>query len=332
MSINMLTSRGVVGVSIFVLLIVDICCFSYNQGSNPSASHGSHYSSAASAVHADQGGQSVVWPPKVPKGVIMQHNPSEPHVGPGISKPTAQRGPAPSVGLSSSSGPISSGFRDTSVRKIPAISAQPGAAFQPGPQNIPSAPPNPPSGGEGMSSGIRDVAPSFPEAVSPIEPQYKAGELSQFDRTFDYGNNERETEQQGGQPQPPPPPFIAQESAGQGFAGPPQPVPNPGYGVDFLPFPYDYMFLTGQYPPGTFIHTSSSYDHGRDFWEDVRYERPGREQPVAPVAGFQSPQRIKGPNPLMAGYRPVGGKVGPASSHGGFRQPAGGRNQVKGAY
>ncbi|KAL6117618.1 uncharacterized protein ACO6RY_15364 [Pungitius sinensis] len=331
MSIIMLSSRGVAGVSVFVLLIVDICCFSYNKGSNPSASHGSRYSSAASAVHADQGGQSVVWPLKAPaKVAIVRHNPAEPHVGPGISQPTAQRGPAPSVGRSSSSGPISSGLRDTSVRKIPASSAQPGAAFQPGPQNLPSAPP---SGGEGTSSGIRDVAPSFPEAVSPIEPLYKAGELSQFDRTFDYGNNERETEQQGGQPQPPiPPPFIAQESAGQGFAGPLQPVPNPGYGVGFLPFPYDYVFLTGQYPPGTFIHTSSNYDHGSDYWEDVRYERPGREQPVAPVGGFQSPPRIKGPNPLMAGYRPVGGKVGPASSHGGFRQPPGGRNQVKVTY
>lgn len=196
------------------------------------------------------------------------------------------------------------------------------------------APPNPNSGGVAMSSGIRDVASSFPEAVSPIQPptesQYKAGELSQFDRSFDYGNNEMETEQRGSRP---PPPFFGPASAGQGFAGPLQPNTNIGLGFDFFPAPYyDYMFLTGQYPPGTFSHTSSSYNQGRDYYEDIQYERPGREQPMAPVADFQSPQSIKGPNPRMAGYRQVGAKAKPDSSHRGFRPvsgQAGGRNQVK---
>ncbi|XP_040030946.2 uncharacterized protein LOC120818159 [Gasterosteus aculeatus] len=326
---NMLTAQFVAGASLFALLFVDICCFPYNQGSNPSSSHVSSYSQAAPAVNANQGDQSVVWP-KVPKGVIMQRNPTQPHVGPGISYPTAQRGPAPSVGLSSSSGPISSGFRDPSVRQLPFSSAQPGSAFQPGPERIHMAPPNPNSGGVGVS-GIRDVASSFPEEVSPpTESPYKAGELSQFDRSFDYGNNEMETEQRGSRP---PPPFFGPASAGQGFAGPLQPNTNIGLGFDFFPSPYyDYMFLTGQYPPGTFSHTSSSYNQGRDYYEDIQYERPGREQPMAPVADFQSPQSIKGPNPRMAGYRQVGAKAKPDSSHRGFRPvsgQAGGRNQVK---
>ncbi|TNN65319.1 hypothetical protein EYF80_024473 [Liparis tanakae] len=111
----------------------------------------------------------------------------------------------------------------------------------------------------------------------------------------------------------------------------PDPFPCPFSG----PYPtFDFMFLTGQYPPGTVSHASNSYEQGRDYWEDVHYVRDGQASPqqqMEPLTGDSAaPQSVKDPNPLMAGYGQAGR---PAPSHGGFRQPAnrqaGGRNQVK---
>ncbi|XP_075959186.1 uncharacterized protein LOC142962530 [Anarhichas minor] len=226
------------------------------------------------------------------------------------------------------------GYGDTSVRESPAGSVQPGAAFQPGPQDNWASP---------SLSGGEALAPVFPEEVRPIEPMYKAGALSQFEKSFDYGNNERETEQQGRLPGPPPL-FLQQEYAGQGFIS--QPNPDSNIAGSSLPYPYpypypyyDFMFLTGQYPPGTVSHASNSYEHGSNYYDDVHYVRDNvPEQPMEPFTRFVDPQSFKDPYPVMAGYRQGGGAQagGPASSHGRFRQPvgiqAGGHNLGKGGY
>ncbi|XP_035851355.1 mucin-7-like isoform X2 [Sander lucioperca] len=73
-------------------------------------------------------------------------------------------------------------------------------------------------------------------------PQDQAGELIQEQKSFEHGNSESETEEQGSIP---PPPVIYAAPPPQGFNG--GPVPS---GLVPYPYPnpypyYDYMFLTG---------------------------------------------------------------------------------------
>ncbi|KAK9518103.1 hypothetical protein VZT92_023424 [Zoarces viviparus] len=318
----MMTARFLSGASLFALLIVDICCFPYQKGSNPGASYGSSHPNAAPVLGSYQGAPSgpfspaVVMPTKAPSQGIPLSYQAEPQPGPSVPRPIPQRVQVPSVGAISSSGPVFLGYGDTSVRKSPAGSVQPGAAVQPGPQDNWASP---------SLSGDEALAPVLPEEVRPIEPMYKAGALSQFEKSFDYGNNERETEQRGSLPRPPPL-FLQQEYAGQGFIS----QPNPDYNIagSSLPYPYpyyDFMFLTGQYPPGTVSHASNSYEHGSNYYDDVHYVRDNvPEQPLEPFTRFVDPQSFKDPYPVMAGYRQGGGAQagGPASSPGRFRQPS----------
>ncbi|TNN88254.1 hypothetical protein EYF80_001470 [Liparis tanakae] len=339
----MMTARFVTGASLFALLIVDICCFPYNKGSNP-GSYGSGYPNAASNLDSYQEEPSFQFSPEV---VVPKRAPSTRVPTPSLQarpQPTGQRRPGPS-GVSSSSGPVSSGYREPVVRGNSARASQPEAAFQPGPQDVNWAPPSL-SGGEDMSAAT-PVVSSLSEDLGPIfppGPMYEAGELSHFETSFEHGDNERETEEQG---RLPPPQFYEQEYAGQSFNSQPQQHGNLGesWGPDPFPFPgpypfsgpypnFDFMFLTGQYPPGTVSHASNSYEQGRDYWEDVHYVRDaqaGPRQQMEPLTGDSAaPQSVKDPNPVMAGYGQVDR---PAPSHGGFRQPAnrqaGGRHHVK---
>ncbi|KAK0144791.1 hypothetical protein N1851_016639 [Merluccius polli] len=38
-------------------------------------------------------------------------------------------------------------------------------------------------------------------------------------------------------------------------------------------YPYDWRFLMGQYPPGTYTHSSSGLERGRDDWQENHYLR-----------------------------------------------------------
>lgn len=109
-------------------------------------------------------------------------------------------------------------------------------------------------------------------------PDFQAGELRNYEFFFDHGNDERETEEQGFVP--PPPPFeLSAASSSDGYL---QPVP-PAWGP-VGPSQY-YLFLTGQLPPGTQSHFQSEYETGRDHWDDVHYERyhfPTVLSPAAP--------------------------------------------------
>ncbi|XP_068451561.1 annexin A7-like [Clinocottus analis] len=302
----MTTAQFVSGASLIFLLVVDVCCFPYKKGSNPGAFYGSSYPNAAPTL--DLGSYQAA-----PSG---QFSPAAQPVS-SVPQPTGSRRLAPSV-VSRASVPEFSGYSDPVGRRNPASAAQPGAAFQPGPRDVNWAPPSL-SGSEEMSSGT-PVGSSFPGPVSPIfppEPMYQAGELSHFESSFDHGDNERETEEQGGLVLPPPP-FYEQGYAGQGFVSQPQPDGNIGESWGPGPFPgpvpgpypfYDFMFLTGQYPPGTVSHASNSYEQGRDYWEDVHYVRdgqPGPGQQMEPVTNSAVPQSFRDPNTMMAGYGQAG--------------------------
>ncbi|KAL7396080.1 hypothetical protein ABVT39_028245 [Epinephelus coioides] len=353
----MMTARFFSGASLFALLIVDICCLPVKKGSGPGASYGGGHSNAAPNYDSYHGASSGQYSPGAvghsyaPSAGVSTSYEAAPE--PSVPQPAVHRGPASSAGSSSSSGPAFQLYRGNPMRLSPANSGHSGAAFQLGPRdmNWAVAPPSLLSGGEEMSTGARAAASSQPENVSPPESMYQAGELSHFEESFEHGNSERETEEQGWMPPPPPLPFAAsEESAGAGFISQPQPdsgfisqpQPEPNMGGSWFPYPYyDYMFLTGQYPPGTVTHTSSSFEQGRDHWQDAHYERYYQPQNPAPAEQTETFTDLAAPltivkrpvkTPVMAGYRQGGARTAP--SHGRFRQPAhsqaGGNNMVKG--
>ncbi|XP_037635252.1 circumsporozoite protein-like isoform X2 [Sebastes umbrosus] len=61
------------------------------------------------------------------------------------------------------------------------------------------------------------------------------------------------------------------------------------------------MFVTGQYPPGTVTHTTTSYEQGRDHWQDVHYVRdaphyPAPAQQIETFTGdFTDPESLEDP-------------------------------------
>lgn len=192
------------------------------------------------------------------------------------------------------------------------------------------APPSVFSGAVPAASGY--VSPPLPPLPPPEpEPMYQAGELDHSEHTFDSGDFEMETEEMGFLP--PPPPLPVHNAAGPSFTSEPRPmphpmphpVPRPGWG--FYPY-YDYMFLTGQYPPGTVTHASSSFEQGRDHWQDVHYVRdhypqnPGPVQQPEPVKGLSAPpQGSEAPLPPVVPYGGAAVPGEPWSSHGRPAQP-----------
>ncbi|XP_039650082.1 uncharacterized protein LOC120555463 [Perca fluviatilis] len=138
------------------------------------------------------------------------------------------------------------------------------------------APPSPFSAGASTGPSTQQFAASRP-APQPLGlsfvirpdyflPQYQAGELFQEQKSFEQGNSESENEAQGSMP---PPRFFYAAQTSQGFNG--GPVPS---GLVPYPYPsYDYMFLSGLYPPGTYTYTSNSFEQGRDSWEDAHYTK-----------------------------------------------------------
>ncbi|XP_029297589.1 uncharacterized protein LOC115014695 [Cottoperca gobio] len=243
-----------------------------------------------------------------------------PDTRPSVSEFIVQREIMPFVG-SSSPGLLFSGNRATSVRQNSTSSAQPEAGFQSASQDANWAVASPPDlfyGGEEMSTGTRGVVSSRPKKLSLLQPMYQAGELSNYELSNEHGDFERETEEQGWWPQQPRP---MQESAGQGFASQPRPVFNMGRSLSPYHY-YDFSFLTGQYPPGTFSHASSSYEQGRDYWQDVHYMKdsgtsnPRPEQQIQTFTGdFGAPQSIEYPStpvgsPVMSGYGQGGAQPG----------------------
>nr|XP_019947101.1 PREDICTED: uncharacterized protein LOC109632318 [Paralichthys olivaceus] len=137
------------------------------------------------------------------------------------------------------------------------------------------APPSPFSPEERPSA--RRFVSSKPEALGssyvgpPAPPQFQAGELSHAETSYENGDYESETEEQG----IPPPPAGVAVADGPVTNGELKSVPGGGWVV--YPYPIGYMFLTGRYPPGTLSHSRNSFEKGRDSWHDthnIRYYYP----------------------------------------------------------
>ncbi|XP_077409287.1 uncharacterized protein LOC144039615 [Vanacampus margaritifer] len=160
-----------------------------------------------------------------------------------------------------------------------------------------------PSGGVAVAES--EVSGSLTPGVSsfvPIPPQheFQPGELFRLEKTFEHGDYESERETQGvpQHPRPLPGPLpIALDVAEPGGVAPfPPDFFPPPVGRPYMPYPFDYYFLTGQYPPGTATHFSSSFERGRNYNQDLHYEKYEEDEPVWPWAYSGPPQ-----NPEPAG-------------------------------
>ncbi|KAK5897039.1 hypothetical protein CesoFtcFv8_010138 [Champsocephalus esox] len=339
----MMTSQFVAGASLFAMLIVSMCCLPVQQGSYPGAYYDGSKPNTVPNVGLYQQGPSGQFSPEAVEyynGTYQSLYQAVPQQEPSVRKLTAQRQPEPAVGPGSF-GPVNSGYRGTSARQNPDNSAQPEAAYQPAPPEVKwaVAPPRMFSRGEEVSTGTRAVVSSQPENTSPPGSFYQAGELSTYSQILEQGNSEQETEDLVPSQRPfPPGPYQAppprSESAGRGYARPSlnsEPRPEANTGGVVVPYRfYDFFFLNGEYPPGTFSFSSDSYEQGRDSFQDVGYVRDyfpnnpapvqGRQAAAAPVQNFYTP-RI----PVMAGSGRDSAKT---ASPRGFRQPI--RNQAPG--
>lgn len=117
----------------------------------------------------------------------------------------------------------------------------------------------------------------------PIHPQpapyphlhFQPGQLFRLEKTFEHGDYESERKAHGipqrPGPQPLPVPF---DSTPQSVARFP-----PGFVPPYVPYPFEYVFLTGWYPPDTAAHFSSSFEHGTNYNQDLHYEK---DEPIWP--------------------------------------------------
>lgn len=177
------------------------------------------------------------------------------------------------------------------------------------------------STGPGARQSVSHSGTSNMRLPGPHPPQFQAGELSQLEKVYEFGNSDSETEEQGFLPQPPG--IKANEAATSTVKHQSGPDRN------WLEYPYDYMFLTGQYPPGTVAHYSSSYEQGNDHFQDthyIRYNYPeytSTGQDEALPAGYDAPH-VQQPS------QPV--KQSTGSTNYGWSGAATGYNQPSGVF
>ena len=160
----------------------------------------------------------------------------------------------------------------------------------------------PPIFGDEKTLGVASSSNAY--GILPFPPDYQAGELAHYERNLETGKYDSETEERGFLPPPrsepvyaymaPPP--LAQSL--EGYVSPPLPDSGPAGRWNVYPY-YDYMLLTGQYPPGTYTHFSGGSEKGRDNFQEVHYVReylpnPVPSQPIN-TRKFESPEAPKAP-------------------------------------
>ncbi|XP_037100450.1 uncharacterized protein LOC119117915 [Syngnathus acus] len=140
------------------------------------------------------------------------------------------------------------------------------------------------------------VLPVDPEGLGsvpilpPRHPEFQPGELFRLEKTFEHGDYESEHETQGA-PQPPPfyqPLPVPVDLPQRVSPLPPNFFPPPRPDV---PYPFDYYFLMGHYPPGTATHFSSTYERGRNYNQDLHYEKNEQSEPQWPWVNTAGPLR-----------------------------------------
>lgn len=129
-----------------------------------------------------------------------------------------------------------------------------------------------------------------PGLAAPGSTDFRGGQMFEQDGSFDHGHYRRETEEEGVRPQPQPLPATF---AAGGYTS----QRRPDFGV-YLPYYYDYRFLKGLYPKGTYTHSSISHSHGLNNWNDAHYVRdyvpygPRPERPPQTASDPSVPQNI----------------------------------------
>lgn len=221
-------------------------------------------------------------------------------------------GSAANVAPPQAAPPNQHGYQPSSVQREPAASANSNAFVAPVQSEYAGS----------SSTGSFYTHPGYVSPPDPYVPQYQAGELSQYEEVFEHGDSESETDEQV----PPPPPGAQAFNEGSTRE---RPQSRPGGRL--APY-YDYMFLTGQYPPGTFSHSSSSFEQGNDYWQDDHYIRdyfPAYPRTEQVQTVFEAPQHVQRPsqpaeqNIGSASYGAETGSVQPSGtvgSHGSYIQ------------
>ncbi|XP_047429961.1 uncharacterized protein LOC124999199 isoform X2 [Mugil cephalus] len=160
----------------------------------------------------------------------------------------------------------------SSPSRFPApVFTGPGLLTQPAPTQEVTWAISPSLSGEAPSTGSQAFA-----SGAPVGPEYQSGELAHVEEILEHGHYESETEEEG---------FPSQQASSEAEE-PSASFDVPlTYSTEWGSYPYyDYMFLLGQYPPGTVTHFSSSLEQGRDNWHDIHYIRyfypagPGLQQ------------------------------------------------------
>ena len=124
------------------------------------------------------------------------------------------------------------------------------------------------------------MAGSSSAPLPPPGPEFVPGELLNVESTTEDGHYESETRERSAPPPPPPPPSYDSAAIGwpESFLGPGVLLPRASLGYFY---PYDSLFVTGQFPSGTYTHSSGSVERGSDDWQENRhvgYEHPSTEE------------------------------------------------------
>lgn len=286
------------GALLLVMLIGTSYSHPVKQGFDPSSTYGSSYdakpASTGSYLEVASSGSASVAPGA---GLRSVSNPARPytatHRKPSYPQPSVKEPAAASYGSTTFAAPVYSGYASSHL----AGSTHPSSSQPTFNQDIPwtVGPSSHFSRRPSSHSSVSSIAapePLGPVNVSPPVPQYQAGELSQVEEVFEHGNYESEREEQSLQAAPP----VAQTLTGRISTSESAP---PGLSRSWLGYPYDYMFLTGQYPPGTVTHYSESSEQGEDHWQDDVYTRaylPASTWEVeTSPADFAAPQHVTQP-------------------------------------
>ncbi|XP_034555381.1 uncharacterized protein LOC117824100 [Notolabrus celidotus] len=122
---------------------------------------------------------------------------------------------------------------------------------------------------------LTGVSPAAAVDAEPLglgygnQPQYNGGDLSQYGGSYEHGNSESETHGLGYQSQ-----SLDVQAPAEVQISEAQPLGLSSFGSwPSFSYLYDYMFMTGQYPPGTLTHSSESFEQGADHWQDAHYQR-----------------------------------------------------------
>ncbi|XP_074530537.1 uncharacterized protein LOC141793629 [Halichoeres trimaculatus] len=234
----MMASQVFSGALLFAMLFVHVYCIPVKSGFDVTPTYGgSHTNAAPSGYGASSHGSSAGASDK------------------GFAQPAVQGPSASIVGYSGSAvaGPS------------PGSMVMSGTGYQQGPQDVDWTiqPLSFLSGNDGYST-----SEAMGPAYSSYGPAYQGGDLSGYEGSYEHGDSMGEM---GGHGYVAPSPMM-QEAAMHQYTSALQSGAELGgtWGVHPL---YDYMFMTGQYPPGTITHSASSYEQGRDNFADVHYQR-----------------------------------------------------------